>query len=79
MDLSKASDLLQAAHNIVQLEFYAYKPENKSPVLNCRIFQTGMDIDYLNDLCDQLNELIKPVLENRSKDFIEDAKILIAE
>ena len=77
MDLQKASELLKSAHNIKQLEFYAYKPENKSPVLNCRIFQLGMDIDYLNNLCDQLNSVIQPILVDRSKDLIDDAKILI--
>ena len=64
INLERASKCLQAASNILGIEFYASKFDNKPAELNCRIFvMTPVDIKLIETFAKDLNESIAPVKE----------------
>lgn len=61
---NRASELLGCAANVLSIEFYASKYDNKPAELNCRIFNLQpLQESKLKEMAERLNEATKVVRE----------------
>lgn len=62
--LLTVADMLTTADNVSRISFYTSKRDNSPTELNCRIFGfPAMSKQEIEDLTQQLNEAINPVLQ----------------